>query len=394
MLATERSAMTLPPLSLYIHVPWCVRKCPYCDFNSHKADSTLPEAEYVCALLDDLDVDLAWLSEQGIANRPIHSIFIGGGTPSLLSVQAYQDLFAGLQKRLRFSDDIEITMEANPGTFEADKFEGYRKLGINRLSIGIQSFQDHQLKHLGRIHSGQEAINAVNMAKAAGFDNFNLDFMHGLPDQTLEHALADLQQGIDLNPTHLSWYQLTIEPNTEFFKRPPVLPQDETLWAIQEAGQKLLADNGYDQYEISAYAKQDKQAKHNLNYWQFGDYLGIGAGAHGKLTIPHDDINQSKVYRTAKTRLPKDYLNLAKRFLVVQDNIEIEDRDLEFLMNALRLFHGVDKSLFSKRTGLAYDQIEQKVESLVAKGLLESGHKLKTTSQGQLFLNELLERFL
>ncbi|MGB3667131.1 MAG: radical SAM family heme chaperone HemW [Bermanella sp.] len=394
MLATERSAMTLPPLSLYIHVPWCVRKCPYCDFNSHKADSTLPEAEYVCALLDDLDVDLAWLSEQGVANRPIHSIFIGGGTPSLLSVQAYQDLFAGLQKRLRFSDDIEITMEANPGTFEADKFEGYRKLGINRLSIGIQSFQDHQLKHLGRIHSGQEAINAVNMAKAAGFDNFNLDFMHGLPDQTLEHALADLQQGIDLNPTHLSWYQLTIEPNTEFFKRPPVLPQDETLWAIQEAGQKLLADNGYDQYEISAYAKQDKQAKHNLNYWQFGDYLGIGAGAHGKLTIPHDDINQSKVYRTAKTRLPKDYLNLAKRFLVVQDNIEIEDRDLEFLMNALRLFHGVDKSLFSKRTGLAYDQIEQKVESLVAKGLLESGHKLKTTSQGQLFLNELLERFL
>ncbi|MAA71430.1 MAG: YggW family oxidoreductase [Bermanella sp.] len=386
--------MTLPPLSLYIHVPWCVRKCPYCDFNSHKADSTLPEAEYVCALLDDLDVDLAWLSEQGVANRPIHSIFIGGGTPSLLSVQAYQDLFAGLQKRLRFSDDIEITMEANPGTFEADKFEGYRKLGINRLSIGIQSFQDHQLKHLGRIHSGQEAINAVNMAKAAGFDNFNLDFMHGLPDQTLEHALADLQQGIDLNPTHLSWYQLTIEPNTEFFKRPPVLPQDETLWTIQEAGQKLLADNGYDQYEISAYAKQDKQAKHNLNYWQFGDYLGIGAGAHGKLTIPHDDINQSKVYRTAKTRLPKDYLNLAKRFLVVQDNIEIEDRDLEFLMNALRLFHGVDKSLFSKRTGLAYDQIEQKVESLVAKGLLESGHKLKTTSQGQLFLNELLERFL
>jgi len=394
MLATERSAMTLPPLSLYIHVPWCVRKCPYCDFNSHKADSTLPEAEYVCALLDDLDVDLAWLSEQGVANRPIHSIFIGGGTPSLLSVQAYQDLFAGLQKRLRFSDDIEITMEANPGTFEADKFEGYRKLGINRLSIGIQSFQDHQLKHLGRIHSGQEAIKAVNMAKAAGFDNFNLDFMHGLPDQTLEHALADLQQGIDLNPTHLSWYQLTIEPNTEFFKRPPVLPQDETLWTIQEAGQKLLADNGYDQYEISAYAKQDKQAKHNLNYWQFGDYLGIGAGAHGKLTIPHDDINQSKVYRTAKTRLPKDYLNLAKRFLVVQDNIEIEDRDLEFLMNALRLFHGVDKSLFSKRTGLAYDQIEQKVESLVAKGLLESGHKLKTTSQGQLFLNELLERFL
>ncbi|MGK0443671.1 MAG: oxygen-independent coproporphyrinogen-3 oxidase [Bermanella sp.] len=386
--------MVLPPLSLYIHVPWCVRKCPYCDFNSHKADSSLPEREYITALLDDLDVDLAWLNEQGVAARPIHSIFIGGGTPSLLSVDAYQDLFSGLKKRLRFSDDIEITMEANPGTFEAEKFKGYRALGINRLSIGIQSFQDHQLKHLGRIHSGQEAINAVNMAKTAGFDNFNLDFMHGLPDQTLEDALADLQQGIDLNPTHLSWYQLTIEPNTEFFKRPPVLPQDETLWAIQEAGQQLLADNGYDQYEISAYAKQGKQAKHNLNYWQFGDYLGIGAGAHGKLTIPHDDITQSKIYRTAKTRLPKDYLNLAKRFLVVQDNIEIEDRDLEFLMNGLRLFHGVDKTLFSERTGLVYSDIEDKVDALIKQGLLESGDKLKTTTQGQLFLNALLEKFL
>ncbi len=388
------STLQLPPLSLYIHVPWCVRKCPYCDFNSHKADSRLPEKDYVRALLDDLDTDLAWLKDQGIKERPLHSIFIGGGTPSLLSVAAFEQLFTGLKQRFVFMDDIEITMEANPGTFEADKFKGYRELGINRLSIGIQSFQDHQLKHLGRIHSGQEAINAVNMAKAAGFDNFNLDFMHGLPDQTLEHALADLQQGIDLGPTHLSWYQLTIEPNTEFFKRPPVLPQDETLWAIQEAGQTLLAKNGFDQYEISAYAQQGKQAKHNLNYWQFGDYLGIGAGAHGKLTVPHVDINQSKIYRTAKTRLPKDYLNLAKRFLVVQDNIEVDDRDLEFLMNGLRLFHGVDKTLFSERTGLALSQIESKVENLVIQGLLESGDKLKTTAQGQLFLNELLENFL
>ncbi|GAA6134578.1 radical SAM family heme chaperone HemW [Oceaniserpentilla sp. 4NH20-0058] len=392
--APTHSAMVLPPLSLYIHVPWCVRKCPYCDFNSHKADATLPEHEYIAALLDDLDKDLAWLKSEEVKDRPIHSIFIGGGTPSLLSVDAYETLFAGLKLRLSFTDNIEITMEANPGTFEAEKFKGYRTLGINRLSIGIQSFQDHQLKHLGRIHSGQEAINAVTMAKTAGFDNFNLDFMHGLPDQTLEHALADLQQGIDLGPTHLSWYQLTIEPNTEFFKRPPVLPQDETLWAIQEAGQKLLADNGYDQYEISAYAKAGKQAKHNLNYWEFGDYLGIGAGAHGKLTIPHIDLAQSKIYRTAKTRLPKDYLNLAKRFLVQQDNIEIDDRDLEFLMNGLRLFHGVDKTLFSERTGLAYDQIESKVESLIKQGLLEKGDKLKTTAQGQLFLNELLEQFL
>ena len=388
------NVLVLPPLSLYIHVPWCVRKCPYCDFNSHKADSTLPEKEYVSALLDDLDIDLAWLQQQGVPARPIHSIFIGGGTPSLLSVEAYQALFTGLKQRLTFEDDIEITMEANPGTFEAEKFRGYRKLGINRLSIGIQSFQDHQLKHLGRIHSGQEAINAVNMAKAAGFDNFNLDFMHGLPDQTLEHALDDLQKGIDLSPTHISWYQLTIEPNTEFFKRPPKLPQDETLWAIQEAGQQLLADNGYGQYEISAYAQNGKRAKHNLNYWQFGDYLGIGAGAHGKLTIPHIDLSQSKIYRTAKTRLPKDYLNLAKRFLVQQDNIELEDRDLEFLMNALRLYHGVDKQLFSERTGLPYSQIQQQVDNLVKQGLLEAGDKLKTTAQGQLFLNELLERFL
>lgn len=388
------SHLKLPPLSLYIHVPWCVRKCPYCDFNSHKADSTLPEKDYIAALLDDLDIDLTWLKQQDVNKRPLQSIFIGGGTPSLLSVNAYQELFSGLKQRLEFVDNIEITMEANPGTFEAEKFKGYRELGINRLSIGIQSFQDHQLKHLGRIHSGQEAINAVNMAKDAGFDNFNLDFMHGLPDQSLEDALADLKQGIELNPTHLSWYQLTIEPNTEFFKRPPVLPQDETLWAIQEAGQQLLADHGYDQYEISAYAKQGNQAKHNLNYWEFGDYLGIGAGAHGKLTVPHTDINQSKIYRTAKTRLPRDYLNLAKRFLVTQDNIEVEDRDLEFLMNGLRLFHGVDKVLFSERTGLAYEKIEEKVDGLVKQGLLEAGDKLKTTTQGQLFLNEVLEHFL
>ena len=390
---------SLPPLSLYIHVPWCVRKCPYCDFNSHKADEHLPEQEYVAALLADLDVDLNWLASQGAEVRPIQSIFIGGGTPSLLSVESYQTLFDGLKQRLDFVDDIEITMEANPGTFEADKFKGYRQIGINRLSIGIQSFADHQLKHLGRIHSGAEAKAAVEMAKAAGFDNFNLDFMHGLPDQTLDQALDDLKQGMALGPTHLSWYQLTIEPNTEFFKRPPILPQDETLWAIQEAGQKLLAQNGFEQYEISAYAKQGKQAKHNLNYWQFGDYLGIGAGAHGKLTVLADDLNPSKIYRTAKTRLPKDYLNPEKRFLATQTNIEHEDRDLEFLMNGLRLFNGVDKTLFSKRTGLAFSQLESGIKKAIADGLLdgdalENKSVLKTTLKGQLFLNELLERFL
>jgi oxygen-independent coproporphyrinogen-3 oxidase len=396
---TVPHSLILPPLSLYIHVPWCVKKCPYCDFNSHKADSVLPEQDYIIALLDDLDDDLKWLTENNIKPRPIQSIFIGGGTPSLLSVKAYKDLFYGLKQRLEFIPDIEITMEANPGSFEADKFNGYRQLGINRLSIGIQSFSDQQLKHLGRIHNGQEAVSAVEMAKAAGFDNFNLDFMHGLPDQTLAQALADLQKGIDLNPTHISWYQLTIEPNTEFFKRPPVLPQDETLWAIQEAGQSLLAKNGFQQYEISAYGKISKQARHNLNYWEFGDYLGIGAGAHGKLTVPAKKLTDTKIFRTAKTRLPKDYLNLAKRFLVARDNIELEDRELEFLMNGLRLYDGVDVSLFSERTGLDYQAIEQGVKKSIADGLidlvaLEQHNKLKATEQGQLFLNELLERFL
>jgi putative oxygen-independent coproporphyrinogen III oxidase len=368
-----------------MHVPWCVRKCPYCDFNSHKAGDTLPEKDYVAALLDDLDRDLPW-----VQGRKIESIFIGGGTPSLLSVNAYETLFSGLKKRLTFADNIEITLEANPGTFEAEKFKGYRSLGINRLSIGIQSFRDEQLKALGRIHSADEAINAVSMAKDAGFDNFNLDLMHGLPDQTLDMALADIRQAMDLGPTHLSWYQLTIEPNTEYFKYPPKLPEDETLWSIQEAGQKLLAEHGFNQYEISAYSQPQKQAKHNLNYWQFGDYLGIGAGAHGKITIPET----AEVLRTAKTRLPKDYLNLAKPFLVSADNIEDEDRPLEFMMNALRLYQGTGKDLFCERTGLDFSALSPQYDDAISEGFLESGPDIKTTAKGQLFLNALLERFL
>lgn len=362
-----------------------MRKCPYCDFNSHKAGETLPEKDYVAALLDDLDRDLPW-----VQGRKIESIFIGGGTPSLLSVNAYETLFSGLKKRLTFADEIEITLEANPGTFEAEKFKGYRQLEINRLSIGIQSFRDEQLKALGRIHSADEAINAVKMAKDAGFDNFNLDLMHGLPDQTLDMALADIQQAMDLSPTHLSWYQLTIEPNTEYFKYPPKLPEDETLWAIQEAGQKLLAEHGFSQYEISAYSQPNKQARHNLNYWQFGDYLGIGAGAHGKITIP----TTGEVLRTAKTRLPKDYLNLAKSFLVSAENIENEDRPLEFMMNALRLYQGTGKELFCERTGLDFSVLSPQYDDAISEGFLESGPEIKTTAKGQLFLNALLERFL
>lgn len=395
---SSENKITLPPLSLYIHVPWCVRKCPYCDFNSHEfkgksAEEHIPEAEYVQALLDDLEADLPY-----VQGREIQTIFIGGGTPSLLSVEAYKNLLEGLQKKVSFVKDIEITMEANPGTFEAEKFADYRKLGINRLSIGVQSFADKQLKHLGRIHDGQQAIAAIKMAKEAGFDNFNIDLMHGLPDQSEAQALADIQQAIDLGPTHLSWYQLTIEPNTEFFKRPPVLPEDETLWDIQEAGQKLLAKHGFIQYEVSAYAQADKQATHNLNYWQFGDYLGIGAGAHGKVT---DLINAPKsltaspVFRTWKTRAPKDFLNKNKQFLAGKESIQNEDLGLEFLMNALRLQDGFDLNLFEQRTGFPLDTIADRINAAIEKGLLiKQGSQIKTTPQGSLFLNEILAFFM
>jgi putative oxygen-independent coproporphyrinogen III oxidase len=401
-LSDAKLNMSLPPLSLYIHVPWCVRKCPYCDFNSHKAEEHIPEAEYVQALLDDLEADLHW-----VQGREIQTIFIGGGTPSLLSVEAYKNLLAGLQEKVSFVKDIEITMEANPGTFEAVKFAGYRKLGINRLSIGVQSFADHQLKHLGRIHDGQQAVAAIKMAKEAGFDNFNIDLMHGLPDQSQAQALADIQQAIDLGPTHMSWYQLTIEPNTEFFKRPPVLPEDETLWDIQEAGQALLAEHGFKQYEVSAYAQKDKQATHNLNYWQFGDYLGIGAGAHGKVTDlvnAPESLTASPVFRTWKTRAPKDFLNAAtdasKNFLAGKESIQNEDIGLEFLMNALRLQQGFDLNLFEQRTGYPLSTIAIGIDTAIAKGLLEK-HRLadgreqiKTSAKGSLFLNEILALFM
>jgi putative oxygen-independent coproporphyrinogen III oxidase len=400
------SKITLPPLSLYIHVPWCVRKCPYCDFNSHEfkgksAEEHIPEAAYVQALLDDLEADLSY-----VQGREIQTIFIGGGTPSLLSVEAYKNLLEGLQEKVSFVKDIEITMEANPGTFEAEKFAGYRKLGINRLSIGIQSFADKQLKHLGRIHDGQQAVAAIKMAKEAGFDNFNIDLMHGLPDQSQAQALADIQQAIDLGPTHLSWYQLTIEPNTEFFKRPPVLPEDETLWDIQEAGQALLAKHGFDQYEVSAYAQAGKQATHNLNYWQFGDYLGIGAGAHGKVTDlvnQPESITASPVFRTWKTRAPKDFLNAAKSnstqnckgFLAGKESIQNEDLGLEFLMNALRLKDGFDLELFEQRTGYSLDTIADGIQQAITKGLLEQdSDQIKTTTKGSLFLNEILAFFM
>jgi len=375
----------LPPLALYIHIPWCVRKCPYCDFNSHVASAVLPEQEYVDALLADLDQDLG-----AVHGRPISSIFFGGGTPSLFSAEALGRLLAGVEQRIAFTSDVEITLEANPGTFEQAKFIAYRALGINRLSIGVQSFQPAKLQALGRIHTGDEAVRAADMARQAGFDNFNLDLMHGLPDQSLADALADLRQAIALAPTHLSWYQLTLEPNTVFWNQPPPLPEDDILWDIQEAGQALLAEHGYEQYEVSAYARPGRAARHNLNYWSFGDFIGIGAGAHGKLSHPDGSI-----VRTWKTRLPKDYLNPAKAFKAGEKALTAEQLPFEFLMNALRLTEGVDASLFQGRTGLSLDNLAKARRQAEQKGLLQvEPTRLAATPQGQLFLNDLLQYFL
>ncbi|MBC2679778.1 radical SAM family heme chaperone HemW [Pseudomonas baltica] len=381
----DQALVQLPPLALYVHIPWCVRKCPYCDFNSHTASPVLPEEEYIDALLADLDQDL-----RAVYGRPLSSIFFGGGTPSLFSAAALGRLLAGVEQRIAFAPDIEITLEANPGTFEQDKFVAYRKLGINRLSIGIQSFQPQKLEALGRIHTGDEALRAAEMARRAGFDNFNLDLMHGLPDQSLEEALDDLRQAIALAPTHLSWYQLTLEPNTVFWNQPPVLPEDDILWDIQEAGQALLAEHGFGQYEVSAYARPGKAARHNLNYWSFGDFIGIGAGAHGKLSHP-----DGRIVRTWKTRLPKDYLNPAKPFKAGEKALTADELPFEFLMNALRLTQGVDAGLFAQRTGLSLQSLATARAGAEQKGLLQvEPTRLVATARGQLFLNDLLQYFL
>ncbi|RBA58237.1 radical SAM family heme chaperone HemW [Stutzerimonas zhaodongensis] len=372
-------------MAAYVHIPWCVRKCPYCDFNSHAAGASLPEDAYVQALLADLDAD-----REQIQSRRLTSIFFGGGTPSLFSASALERILEGMRQRVGFADDIEITLEANPGTFEQAKFRDYRSLGINRLSIGVQSFQPAKLKALGRIHDGDEAIRAADMARAAGFDNFNLDLMHGLPEQSLEDALSDLRIAIDQQPTHLSWYQLTVEPNTEFWSKPPQLPEDETLWDIQEAGQALLAAHGYGQYETSAYAQPGRQARHNLNYWTFGDFLGLGAGAHGKWTAPNGQIR-----RHWKTRLPKDYLDPAKRFRAGNKQLARDELPFEFLMNVLRLTDGVPSLLFTQRTGLSLDLLAEGRRDAEARGLLEPDpQRLVATPKGQLFLNDLLQLFL
>ena len=381
----QAPSFRLPPLSAYVHIPWCVRKCPYCDFNSHAAGPQLPEREYTDAVLAELGQRL-----DQVHGRKLVSVFFGGGTPSLFSPQALERILAGLERRVGFAPDIEITLEANPGTFEQEKFRDYRSLGINRLSIGVQSFQADKLKALGRIHDGDEAIRAADMAREAGFDNFNLDLMHGLPKQGLEDALQDLRIAIAQRPTHLSWYQLTVEPNTVFWNQPPRLPEDDILWDIQEAGQALLAEHGYGQYETSAYAQPGRQARHNLNYWTFGDFLGLGAGAHGKLSGVDGVIR-----RTWNTRLPKDYLDPDKAFEAGRRTLEPDELPFEFLMNALRLTQGVPASLFAERTGLDLRELNEARQEAERRGLLSAdSQRLVATPQGQLFLNDLLQLFL
>ncbi|MCW9027360.1 MAG: radical SAM family heme chaperone HemW [Kangiella sp.] len=386
------SLLTNPPLSLYIHIPWCIRKCPYCDFNSHGIKQLgglddIPEQEYIDRLLLDLEQELPL-----VWGRRLHSIFIGGGTPSLFSAEGMDRLISGVRALIPFEGDIEITMEANPGTFEAERFAGFRQAGINRLSIGVQSFDAKHLERLGRVHNPEQAIAAAEFAHQAGFRSFNLDLMHGLPDQTPEQALADLRTAINLQPQHISWYQLTIEPNTLFYQQPPTLPVDDTLWTIQEEGQSLLQQHGYNQYEISAYArKPEYRSQHNLNYWQFGDYLGIGAGAHGKIT--RLDLNQ--IHRTTKSRHPKDYLQKSVTQIRTSKAIPAHELPFEFMLNALRLLQGVPSSYFQQRTGLALNSIQSMIDESIEDGLLcNKKDRIEPTDKGALFLNELLQVFM
>ncbi len=370
-----------PPLSLYIHIPWCVRKCPYCDFNSHER-AERPEDDYLHALLTDLDGDL-----QDAAERPIETVFIGGGTPSLMSAAFYRQLFSRLRERLTFAPDAEITLEANPGTLEAGRFAGFRQAGINRLSIGVQSFNADHLKVLGRIHGPEEARAAVREARAAGFDNLNLDLMHSLPGQTPEQALQDLRQAIDLDPEHLSWYQLTIEPNTAFYRAPPTLPDDDAIADTEQAGLAFLADHGLQRYEVSAFARPGRQCRHNLNYWRFGDYLGIGAGAHGKITRPEEN----RILRYRKTRLPEHYL--ADPAGARRGDEPIEDRLLEVLLNALRLVDGIDRDSLLARTGLPPTDVEATLAPLRHSGLLVADRqRMACTPLGLRYLNSVLQR--
>jgi oxygen-independent coproporphyrinogen-3 oxidase len=377
---------SLPPLTLYIHLPWCARKCPYCDFNSHEIGTAVPEQEYVDALIADLEQDLP-----RVWGRVCHAVFIGGGTPSLFSPASLDRLLSAVRARLQFAPNAEITLEANPGSSEAGKFAGFREAGINRLSIGVQSFNARHLERIGRVHDPDGALAAVSAARSAGFDNFNLDIMFGLPHQSLEEALADAQTAVGQGATHLSFYQLTIEPNTLFHYAPPQLPDDDTTWGMQESIQDLLDRRGYRQYEVSAYALKGKRCLHNLNYWQFGDYLGIGAGAHSKIT------SQDRIERLTKVRLPSSYLDRVPSNNHVSSirTLNGDDAIFEFMLNALRLTEPVPIALFQQRTGRTLASIGHVLKQAQQDGLLKTDHgALSTTEKGFRYLNDLLETFL
>ena len=370
--------ITSPTIALYIHFPWCTRKCPYCDFNSHAVSGEIPETPYIQQLLQDLDQDLVLLDD----NPTVTSIFLGGGTPSLFQPAAISALLTGIRQRLTLDPLVEITLEANPGTTDYAKFSGYVQAGVNRLSMGVQSFNDIQLKALGRIHSAADASRAFAAARAAGFANINIDLMHGLPGQTLSAAMLDLEQGLNLEPEHLSWYQLTIEPNTGFYRYPPTLPDDDALWSIYSEGLLRLKARGFERYEISAFAKKARLSAHNLNYWRFGNYLGIGAGAHGKLS------SGGQLLRTTKTRVPADYLKAPNRRNSPIANASLP---LEFLMNSLRLTDGFDWTTYEESTGLDRAGLNNFVTQGQAKGLLNlTPEGLQPSTRGLQFLNDLL----
>jgi oxygen-independent coproporphyrinogen-3 oxidase len=379
--------LQLPPLSLYIHFPWCISKCPYCDFNSHALKGELDEQQYIDALIADLDNDLGVET----CNRRLVSVFLGGGTPSLFSAASLKNLLQSVQHRLEFDADVEVTLEANPGTLEHDNFEGYLDAGVNRLSLGVQSFDDEQLKKLGRIHDASSAEKAIHAARVAGFSNFNLDLMHGLPGQSLEMALQDCTRAISHAPTHLSFYQLTIEPNTYFHQFPPQLPDHDLQFEIQAAVQNTLNQGGYRQYEVSAYARTSRECRHNLNYWQFGDYIGIGAGAHSKLTTEHG------VIRGWKHKHPESYMNHVQggTLYKVENNVPEEEILFEFMINALRLKNGISTSIFQQRTSLSTDFARRTLAGAIDRGWLEiTDQKIQCTDSGYLFIDEILQGLL
>ena len=373
------------PLSLYIHVPWCIKKCPYCDFNSHASTiEAIDEDKYIDALLTDLEKDLP-----KVWGRHVHSIFIGGGTPSMLSAEAYQKLLSGIRARIPLTGSCEITMEANPSTFERERFSGYKKAGINRLSIGVQSFDNEKLQALGRVHNADDAHRAIEIAKQAGFENINIDLMFALPNQTLDQALQDLKIAFQYKTPHLSWYQLTLEPNTLFFHNPPKVHNDDLIVDMMDKGRSVLAENGYKQYEVSAYSIAKQQCQHNLNYWTFGDYLGIGAGAHSKIS----DVNTQTVIRQTRLRAPNEYMNAVDKVSSIK-TLEDADLILEYMMNHLRIDQGVDATELFLATGLDLKNYKIILDDCYQKDLLvKQDEKIFTTRLGKQYLNEILVLF-